>query len=354
MTADMMFALIRKDAVLYFSNRFFALITILGLVAYVGIYYALPDELDETLTFAVYGTDTAVDMLDPLAAEGLVLVPLGSVEELTTAVGNGDYQVGVHLPENFPAGMRQGETVPITLYFNANLPAEFRDIYIVMMQEISFMLSGQPLNIEVNEQLLGTDRAGNQIPYRDRMLPLFAVFLLLMETMGLASLIASEISSGTITALFVTPLRTSGLYLAKGSFGVALAFSQAALLLLVTGGLSTQPLLILTAAFLGALMVTGLGFLMATVTSDMMSVMGWGVLSMILLSLPAFGILIPGLATEWVKIIPSYYLVNIIYLGMNEPGWGWAQAWPDLLALLLFALFFLFSGAFLLQRRLQK
>ncbi len=109
----------------------------------------------------------------------------------------------------------------------------------------------------------------------------------------------------------------------------------------------------LLAIFLGALLVTGVGFLMATVASDLLSVLGWGMLAILIMALPALGVLIPGFMSDWVRIIPSYYLVNTVYQVLNEPGWGWAQAWPDLLALALFALLFLALGVFTLRRRFQ-
>ncbi len=321
----------------------------MGLIFYIGIYFALPNNLDESLTIAVFGSDSSLAVFEGLTAEGLVWVTFPSDEALHTAVANGDYEVGVILPPS----LGPAEPLTFTLLFNANLPAEFREMYTIMFRELSLVLTGQPLNVEVNEEILGTDRGGNQIPYRDRLLPLFAVFVLLMEMLGLASLITSEISSGTITALLVTPLRVEGLFTAKGVFGVGLAFTQAAILLGVTGGLAQQPLLMLLAIFLGALLVTGVGFLMATVASDLLSVLGWGMLAILIMALPALGVLIPGFMSDWVRIIPSYYLVNTVYQVLNEPGWGWAQAWPDLLALALFALLFLALGVFTLRRRFQ-
>lgn len=353
MNSQMILALVRKDAVLYFSNRFFAFITILGLVFYIGVYFALPSEIDESLTIAVVMPESATSLFEPLQEEGLELVFFETEEALHTAVAEGDYDVGLLLPEDFAATLASGQAPTLQLYFNAYLAEEFKELYSIMFREISFMMSGQQLNVAVNEQILGSDRAGNQVAYRDRLLPLFAVFVLLMEMMGLASLISSEVGSGTIRALLVTPLSVEGLFTAKGIFGVGLAFFQAVLLLAVTGGLAQEPLLMLLALFLGALLVTGLGFLMATVTTDLMSVMGWGILGMLVLALPAFTVLIPGLTTPLMRVIPSYYLVNVVYQVMNEPGWGWAEAWLDLVALALFAVLFLALGVVALRRRFQ-
>ena len=352
MNGQMIGALLRKDLVLFFSNRFFALVTVLALVFYAVIYFAMPDSVDETLEMAIFAPDMPQQLLTELNENGVELIEMGDAAALREAVQTGEYAVGVVLPTGFAQNVTLGQPETVNLYFAADFPEEFKELYHVFLQEVGFMLSEQPLNVEVHEELLGVDRAGEQIPYRDRMLPLFAVFILMMETMGLASLIASEVSSGTITALLVTPLRVEGLFAAKGVFGVGLAFAQAALLVAVTGGLSEQPVLILLILLLGSLLVTGIAFLIASVAKDMMSVMGWGILAILVMSLPAFTLLIPGLTTSWVKVIPSYYLVDSVYQVMNS-GWGWADVGQHILALVGFALLFLALGVVVLRRKFQ-
>jgi len=209
---------------------------------------------------------------------------------------------------------------------------------------------GQPLNIEASEEVLGIDTAGAQIPPRDRMLPLFAVFVLLMETLGLASLISAEIEGGTIQALLVTPMRVEGLFTGKGVTGVSLAFVQTLLLMGVTGGLEQQPLLILTALLLGALLATGIAFMIASVARDMMSVIAWGVLAIVALSIPALGVLLPGTISDWIKIIPSYYLVDTVHRSANFNA-GWGDVGQNLLVLLACALAFLWLGVVAVRRK---
>jgi ABC-2 type transport system permease protein len=345
-------ALLRKDLILYASNRFFAFVTVLGLVFYVGIYFVMPPDLDETLAMAIYAPGAPPQLAAQLEEGGILLTEMESEEALRTAVREREYEVGVMLPEDFLLRLAAGQPETIYLFFAADFPDEFKALYATLFREFAFALSGRPLNITVQEEILGIDRAGIQIPYRDRMLPLFAVFILMIETLGLAALIANEVTSGTLTALLVTPLRVEGLFVAKGIFGVGLAFVQVVLLMALTGGLSRQPLLILTALLLGSLLVTGIAFLIASVARDLMSVMGWGMLAMLALSLPAFTLLIPGVTTGWVRLIPSYYLVNVVYQVLNH-GWGWTDAGQDLLLLLAFAVLFLGLGVMVLRRRFQ-
>ena len=49
MNRDMIGTLVRKDLLLFFKNRYFAVITIMGLIAYTIIYYIMPRAVDQTL-----------------------------------------------------------------------------------------------------------------------------------------------------------------------------------------------------------------------------------------------------------------------------------------------------------------
>jgi ABC-2 type transport system permease protein len=345
-------ALIEKDLRVYFSNQFFAVVTALALVAYVAIYFLMPSAVDETVEMAIFAPNLPQQFADSLGDDGVVLKDFESKLALETAVTDNEYAVGVVLPDDLTQKLASGEQGQIEMYFSPAFPEELKEAYVIFFEEIGYLMSGQALNIVTNEEVLGIDRAGNQIPQREKMLPLFAVLVLIMETLGLASLISSEIEGGTLGALLTTPMRLEGLFAAKGIFGVGLAFFQAILLMAVTGGLNQQPLLIIVALLIGSLLVTGLGFLLASVSTDIMSVMAWGVPVLLLLSLPGIGLLLPGLTTGWEKVIPSFYLIDTIYKAANF-NLGWADAWSNLLILLTFSLAFMGLGIVVLRRKFQ-
>ena len=214
------------------------------------------------------------------------------------------------------------------------------------------MIAGASLPVEFNEEVLGPDLAGSLIPTRNRMLPLLAVFILMIEVLGLASLISEEITTGTIKGLLVTPLSMEGLFTAKGVFGVLFAFVQVTILMLITGGLLRQPLLMLLLLLVGAIMVTGVAFLIASASKDMLSVMSKGVLVLLILAIPAFNVLLPGLTTDWIKAIPSYYLVDGVHKIVNFEA-TLAVVWTNVLILGAFAAVFLTLGVFALRRQFR-
>jgi ABC-2 type transport system permease protein len=346
--------LVWKDVTLFFRNRFFAFITVLGLVAWIGIFYALPSTVDEILEVGLVAPDLPPAALQALQEEeeGLVIIKASSEEDLKAAMLDGDYNVGAVLQAGFMDQIASGAQAAVKLYFTADLPQDLHQAYVILFQEWAYLLVGEPLEIEATEEVLGVDMAGQQVPPRQRMLPLLAVFLLMMETLGLSSLLSGEIVTGTLHALLISPLRAIDLFAGKAISGVSMAFIQASLLMGLTGGFSQQPLLILTALLLGALLVTGIGFLLALTGRDMMSVMAWGLLVILVLVLPALGVLLPGLVSNWVKIIPSYYLVDTVYRVINF-GAGWSEVWSNLALMLGFGLAFCGLGVLGLRRKLR-
>ncbi|HRQ37903.1 MAG TPA: ABC transporter permease [Chloroflexota bacterium] len=352
MNANLVSAIVVKDLSLYFRNRFFAFVTILGLVFYAIIYYALPATVDETVTIGVYAPAIPPAFLATLAEEGVVLQTAVTEDALLQAMEDGDYNIGVVVSDNLLTRLAAQEQDDIILYFTPDFPQELHEAYAVIFQELAYNMVGQPLTLNVRQEILGTDMVGSQIALRDQLIPMLVVVILLIETLGLAALVSSEIEGQTIQALLVTPLTIPGLFTGKGIMGVGLAFTQVTLLMLVTRSLGSGPLLLLFTLLLGSMLVTGLGFLIASVARDLMGVMSWGMLAIVIFTIPAFTAVVPGLVSDWVKIIPSYYIVDTLYQVMNF-GVGWADVASNLVALLAFALLFFGLGILALWRKFR-
>jgi ABC-2 type transport system permease protein len=342
--------LVAKDVSLYFRNRFFAFITALGLVAYAVTYFLLPTTADEELEVAFYAPEVPGALGEALAEEGVALNSFDSEVALQQAILDGDYQIGLSLPPEAMQKIVQGEKGQLKLFVASELPDELRGTAEILLRELGFMISGQPLNLETDVQVMGPDLIGEAIAPRQRMLPLLAVVLLFMEMIGLASLIGSEVAAGTLQAVLITPVTTPTLFVSKAVTGVGLAFLQAVLLLAITGGLKQEPLLMLTTLLLGSLLVTGIAFLVATTGHDIVSVLAAGIPVMLVMFLPAFNVLLPGVVSDWVRIIPSYYLVEPVHRVMNLNA-TWGDVGGYLLILLGFALGFLGLGVVALRRK---
>ncbi len=344
-------ALVAKDFSLFFRNRFFTLVTVLGLVLYMVIYFIMPSSVNENLEIGLYAP-VMLPAFEQMQGEGLEIEVVESEELLKEGVTEGQYVAGIMLPADIMEGFMSGQKPIISVYFASDVPEEIKDAVGVLIRELAYQQTGQALAVEVSEEILGTDMAGRQIPPRDRMRPLFAILLIMTETFGLANLISEEVERRTIHALLVTPVSIKDLFTAKGITGVSLAFVQAVLFMVIVGGMSRQPLIILAALLLGAVLVTGIGFLIAALAKDFMSVMAWGIVTLIPLFIPSFSIMFPGTVTGWVKVIPSYYLVDTVHRVANF-GAGWGDVWLNLLVLLSFDLALAWIGIMALRRRFR-
>ena len=165
------------------------------------------------------------------------------------------------------------------------------------------------------------------------MRPLLALFIIFMEILGLSTLISEEVERHTAHALLVTPTSVIDFFTAKSLAGIGIAFIQAVLFMAIVGGMNTQPVIILVALLFGAALATGISFLVSAQAKDFMSVLAWSVPALVILVVPTFGVLFPGAVTGWIKIIPSYYLVDTIHRVANF-GYGWEDIWLNLVILI--------------------
>lgn len=342
-------ALVSKDVALFFRNRFFAIVTVIGLIFYIVIYFIMPRAVDENLEIGLYAPVT-LPTFEQMQGEGLEIQVVESEEELKEGVIDGQYLAGIAIPADIIEKLMSGQKPKLSVYFASDLPEEIKDAVEAIIRELAYQQTGQPMTVEISEEILGQDMMGMQVPPRDRIRPLLAVMLLIFETYGLASLISEEVERRTFHALMVTPVTVRDFFAAKGITGISLAFGQAALFMAIVGGMNEQPLIIIATLLLGAVLVTGIGFIIASLSKDFMSVLAWGMVALIPLFIPSFGVLFPGAVTGWIKVIPSYYLVDTVHRTANF-GAGWGDIWLNLLILIGFDLVFVWIGIMALRRK---
>ncbi|MBZ0285320.1 MAG: ABC transporter permease [Anaerolineae bacterium] len=356
MNARILRTVILKDLTLYFRNRFFAPITIAGVILYILIYMLMPSTVDEDLTLAVYAPTIPDAFIQFLGSDDINVAALESDAALQEAIINSEYVAGIVLTGDVVNSIANGQATTVTVYFASDAPQEIinalRTVLKLAFNEMSYTLNGDPLRLEFREEIIGPDMTGQQLAVRNRLLPLLAVMLLVMEMMGLGNLIAEEITTGTLRALLITPLNVSGLFTGKAIVGILIAFVQASALMGLTGNLKWEPILVLTTLLLGALVVTGLAFLIASFSRSLLGVMAWSLLVIILMLIPSYGVVFPGVATNWAQLIPSYYMFDTIHQVVNF-GASWDAVGSNLLVLLVMGIVFMGAGIFVMERKLR-
>ncbi len=351
----MNFSIIRtllfKDLSLFFRKKIIVYLTLLGLFFYLTIYFVMPASVDESLKLGLF-SPVPLSVFSQIDEEGLEIFYMESEQALIDAALDGDYLAGISIPGDIEEKMALHQDIEIILYFSPDAPDEIKGAVEVLVREMMYMQIGQPLNFEVTEQILGNDISMAPIPARNRLRPLLAIFIIMMEILGLSNLISEEIERKTAYALLASPASVTDIFVAKSIFGIGLAFIQAVLLMGVIGGLSLQPLIILLALLLGAALATGISFLVSAKAKDFMSVLSWSFPILIILIIPSFTVFFPGMVTNWIKVIPSYYLVDTVHRAANF-GSGWKDLWPNLLILFGFSAVIFWAGIFVLKRRFK-
>ena len=100
-----------KDFRLYLSNRFFAFVTILGVVAYAAIYYLMPATVDENLELGVYMAQIPAQLEAIFQDEEVRLLRAESDAELQSKIAEGEIPAGFSFPENFIESLGSGDRV---------------------------------------------------------------------------------------------------------------------------------------------------------------------------------------------------------------------------------------------------
>lgn len=354
MNPRMIAALVAKDALWQLRNPFFLFISIASLILYTAIYLLLPDSIDTTLSIGIYAPDGETSIETALQAFGFEPIRFESEQALRDAIEAKEYRVGLALPAGVDAIVATGQPTELIVYYPPGaIPEETQiitDTLNLVFSQVRQSDITAPINWDVT--LMGFELPDSEpLALRDRLLPIFAILLFLTETLALANLVADEIARGTIRALLITPLSISGLFISKAITGIGLSFGQAALFLLIAGGFSQQPVIVLLTLLLGALLITGVSFLIASVSHDMMSVISWGMLALIALGLPSTVVLLPGLLADWVKLIPTYYLVDTLHRVMNFNA-DWSSIGSNLAILVIVSAAMMSLGITVLRRRL--
>lgn len=342
-------AIMLKDVRALSRDVFWAGITVVSLIAYPVVFLFLPDEVEESITVGIRQSDLPLALGAFGAMEkGLELVEFDTAEQLRAAVaGEGDEEaaavdVGLAFPDGFLRAARAGEATTVEVFVNSEVPLEIRGVLSSGLREMVHAIGtvGRGGMIEeafpvtwpeFDTVVLGEDRMGKQVPFRDRIRPLIAFFVLLVESLALAGLVAVEVQSGTVHAILVTPARPADVLLAKGLLGTLLAFSQAAIVLALIGAFSGPVLLPLVVVLLGAAMMAGIGLIAGSAGKDFLGTMMYAALFLVPLMIPTIAALFPGTASGGVRILPSYGVIEGL-IATTAYGAGFTEILPHLAA----------------------
>lgn len=330
-------AIVAKDLLTFSRDKLWMVLTPVAIVFVVAIYYLMPPRVDETLVVGVHPPAMAAALRLAMGVGedevALTVVPFEDETALAAAVaGDGPAGqprplIGVSLPIDLLLRARLGQTGTARVYVDAAVPSEVRGAMTTAVREVAATAAGAPLPVAWNADefvVLGADRAGAQIPMRERMRPMLAFMVLLTESLALAGLVAVEVSQRTATALLATPARTFDVLLAKGLVGTLLAFSQALLILIAVRAFGPGWGVLLLATLLGAMLMAAIGMLTGAAGKDFIGTLFYGMVFLLVLMVPAIAQIFPGTAAWWIQVLPSYGLMQAM-TGSSVYGLGFGD-----------------------------
>ena len=323
-------------------DKLWVAMTVLVLIMFGGLFWLLPDTVDETIYVGVYPSDLGEAITEAAASDeglatsendaaGIKVIEFDSEDEMVTAIEERtefevdgeerEIQIGLAFPKDFFEQSAAGESSSVNVYVDGSVPEEITNAMSALVRELAY--SAQALAMGANAEeafpvqfpeeqtiVLGVDRAGDQVPFNEKMRPMFAFMIIIVESLALASLVAVEVQEKTMTAMLVTPARVGDVLTAKAITGTVLAFSQGVLILIITRAFAGSNVVALAlATLLAAIMAAGLGMLTGAAGKDFMGTLFYGILYLVPLFIPTFAVMFPGSTSPIVQAIPTWGVI---------------------------------------------
>jgi len=375
--------LLKKDFLQFSRGRIYVVLSAVGLALFIAVFWLIPDTVAESVAIGLVHHDLEAMVAEMEGEQGLELVPFaderslgkvvsgeavlwrladGTLTELPAKDKPKDAEkvllvAGIAFPPDFLRLTAAGQATDVQVFINDDTPQEIRTVLPAMIREISFAAAGIPLGITEPDEdsiLLGVDRYGAQISLRERMRPMLAFFVLMMETFALSSLIAMEISQKTVTAVLATPAKVWQVLLAKTVFGAFLAMFQAVVLLVAIQAFTVSNwLLLLGACLLGSLMFSSVAMLVGSWGKDFLENLFLVIIFIIPLLIPAIAVLFPGASPAWTRFIPSFGVMQVL-MDVTAYGAGFAEVLPMLGISVFWTLVLITLGLLVLKRKVVR
>ena len=215
--------------------------------------------------------------------------------------------------------------------------------------ELQYAMRGtMPAIVEVTN----LDEAAKEIPFNLLFTPVFIAFEALMTGFILGgALMLAEKQDGTVRALRVSPFGAVNYVIAKTLLFSLIGTVYAALICLLTVGVSVNWALFLLLSFFGTAIFTMIGL---AYTSPFHDMSGWFFSMVVLLSvnmLPVISYSNPAFTPFWMRLIPSYPIL-MAYRGAMFGGT--VDFWPVALSIAYWcAVSFLLAVVFVQRKHLK-
>ncbi len=357
MNVKTILTLLTKEYAILFRNRIFLMFGVVFLAVLIGIFYIMPAEINaEEPTVAVFSEVDASVFFEAWdeGAEAMNYRITASEEEMLDSVRKGDSVAGFIITESIWEEIANGTTADIVLVTTPGLADEHARsvafILDIVFSEMSYRKEESSLRIETEEVFVGEDILRDTVPFKKQMIPLMVSLLLVMEVFTLGISLVEEKESRNIRAVLAAPVSMAELLFAKSFAGISVIVVQIFVFLAAVGALNGQFHLLLWVILAGAIFTTGVSAWLAAYSNDMMSLISKGVFAMIIMVVPLFGVIFPGMFSVWMRVIPTYIIADSLLQILNR-GSNFMDSAPQVLLLSAMSAVVLIAGFSCIRRK---
>ncbi len=271
----------------------------------VGIVSPSPTQLTKAITDQVG------------ASARLTFVTFSDAAQLQQQVRRSKVDVGLVVPAGFDAAVRAGAAPTLTV-LTPSSPVVGGDYVGAVVDRSVQAMAGRPPAARIVRQTLpperGTTGAALDVLGTRTVFILVSIILLLamVAVYAVPAVLIEEIEKKTMDALTLIA-STTEVIAAKAQFGIVLSVISVPLLLIVTRARPDNDVLLLIAVLLSAVVLVGIGLLVAGLFKTQQQVNTWSGLILLPLIAPAFtiGLQTPDVVNRVLAFLPTVYTFRL-------------------------------------------
>ncbi len=347
------FNLLKKDVLLGIKDVFILLEIIFAAVIVLIVLFLIPGDVDPEETVFIYDkSGTIRSLAERFGEQDLEIgnerfkdsreAVIGGMKENKSALGliitagdDGTWDIEL-LTQPYTSGT-------MMKYLEVNLEDLFSIFSGTYPPDVYGAVSVTPLEEGVRDA----------IPFNKQLLPVMIMMMVgIVGLFAMISVLGQEHSEATIRAYRVSPASMTEFLLSKHLMLLGVSIVTFSILYIPVIGLGgyLQGLLVI---LLTVIMGSSAGIILGAFFDSPMDSIGWVLLLMMVLSLPAISLFAPVFSPDWLRFIPSYYTLFGLDAAMF-PDHNRHIIWQSAAVLAGIDIVLLFLSARIFSRKIQR
>lgn len=260
--------------------------------------------------------------------DGLDVSFVDDEETLRRRVAGDELDTGLVLPPDVDRTLRSGERPDIGLYVGAASVDSDQGLALTSLLEVVRLVAGREAPVEVTTE----EVESTGVPLALRMVPMLVMFAVALSGLLVpAASLIEERTKGTMSAVLVTPASVTDVLAATAAMGIVLSLATGTVTLALNGGFGGEPLALVVAMSLGALMMVEIGLALGAWARDTNTLFTVWKAGGTLLFFPIVFYLFPELPQWIAKLGITYWFLQPIF-AVTAEGAPASDVWPTLAA----------------------